>query len=78
MVNFSYKKGHICFFESTDIFHFVAQFHIPDYHSGKDNLTPGRIGSVFFTPKRSLDQLANKKPGWGYFKKFGRHPSPLF
>ncbi|KAF8325133.1 hypothetical protein F5887DRAFT_896617, partial [Amanita rubescens] len=73
----SYMSGHICFFRSAHLFHYVAKFFITPYHSGKHNTTPGRIGSVFFSPQESLDQLENKEPGWGSSKGFGTLPAPL-
>lgn len=30
-----------------------------------DTVTPGRVGTVFFAPARSLEVLADKPAGWG-------------
>jgi hypothetical protein len=78
LTNFSYKAGHICFFESTDVFHCVANFTMPDYYSDRHNTTPGRIGSVFFTPQLSMKHLEGKKKGWASETKYGCHPPPIF
>jgi hypothetical protein len=77
LTHFSYKKGHVLFFESSDIYHYVSKFSIPPYHSGNDNCTPGRIGSVFFSPKKSMEELAEQEAGWGYKTKFGKQPTAI-
>ena len=64
LINFSYSPGHICFFESQHVYHLVSKFTIPPFHSKKHKCTPGRIGSVFFSPQKSLEDLQDKYPGW--------------
>ncbi|KAM6502317.1 hypothetical protein JOM56_002294, partial [Amanita muscaria] len=61
---FTYSPGHVCFFESTDVYHMVSKFTIPPFHSKKHRCTPGRIGSVFFSPHKSLEELQDKYAGW--------------
>jgi hypothetical protein len=38
----------------------------------RENLTPGRIGTVMFFPKDSYDLLEGKDAGWGRGTNFGR------
>jgi hypothetical protein len=78
MTNFSYYPGHVCFFESADIYHYVTKFTLPDYFSERHNTTPGRIGTVFFSPQLSMKHLEGKESGWGNDTGFGVHPVPLF
>lgn len=76
---FSYDPGHVCIFYSSIIFHKVAAFK-PEAQTASQaaqNLTPGRIGSVFFFPKDSYCILADKSPGWGFKTAFGRLESIL-
>jgi hypothetical protein len=42
----------------------------------KDTCTPGRIGSVFFSPEHSLNVLEDKEEGYA-LKGFERQPAPL-
>lgn len=72
----SYLAGHICFFQSADIYHLVSTFFSPDMDPEEDACTPGRIGSVFFFPEHSLNVLEKKAKGYA-MKGFGRHPNPL-
>ena len=44
---------------------------------GSDGLTPGRIGTVFFFPKHSLDILKDKPPSWGLDTGYGRYECGL-
>jgi hypothetical protein len=37
------------------------------------NITPGRIGSVFFFPQESFKILENKPPKWGQKTGFGKY-----
>jgi hypothetical protein len=76
-MSFSYKKGHICFFESQDIFHYVAKFGFPPYYSDRDKVTPGRIGSVFFSAKLPKEKLEEKPKNWAVDEWFGQHPPPI-
>ena len=73
----SYTKGHVCFFESADVWHYVTRFTFPTYESAHHNTTPGRIGSVFFSPQLSLKHFEGKPKGWADDTKFGRHALPL-
>ena len=38
------------------------------------NVTPGRIGTVFFFPKDSLTILSDKQPRWATLTAMGRKP----
>ncbi|KAF8240877.1 hypothetical protein L208DRAFT_1230812, partial [Tricholoma matsutake] len=67
---FTYHPGHICLFLSADIFHKVAQW-TPDCMQSQVELTPGRIGSVFFFPEKSFELLCNKPAGWGKRTGYG-------
>lgn len=63
----------MCKFHSSEIYHKVAPFISHVYTSEKkENLTPGRIGTVMFFPKNSYDILKDKPPGWGRKTHFGR------
>ena len=44
----------------------------------EDNLTPGRIGHVFFFPEESLKQLQDKEKGWAKKTNYGRAPSTSY
>lgn len=37
------------------------------------NITPGRIGNVFFFPKDSYQILSDKRPDWAYQTAFGKN-----
>ncbi|KAF8181987.1 hypothetical protein K438DRAFT_1601138 [Mycena galopus ATCC 62051] len=39
-----------------------------------DEITPGRIGTVFYIPRAAADVLADKEPGWGLKTNYGRFP----
>jgi hypothetical protein len=41
------------------------------YNTG-DDLTPGRIGTVFFFPEPSFEILKDKPAGWGALTDYGR------
>lgn len=62
------------FFSST-IYHKVAPFSpLPQTMEQSDqNITPGRIGSVFFFPRNSLSILKGKPRRWGYKTAFGKN-----
>jgi len=38
----------------------------------KENMTPGRIGTVMFFPEHSYEILKDKPAGWGKATNFGR------
>jgi hypothetical protein len=70
-----YSPGDFCIFFSSDIYHKVAPFTpLPQTaDQAADNITPGRIGSVFFFPKNSLAILRGKPKRWAYRTAFGRN-----
>jgi hypothetical protein len=70
-----YKPGHVCIFYSSQIFHKVAKFYPLQQTETQqqENITPGRIGSVFFFPKASYKILADKPADWGYKTAFGKN-----
>jgi hypothetical protein len=72
---FRYSPGDFCIFYSSTIFHKVAPFvPLPQTpEQAADNITPGRIGNVFFFPKSSLDILKDKPKRWGYRTAFGKN-----
>ena len=65
----------MCIFYASCIYHKVARFipHTYTFADQEENLTPGRIGSVFFFPKDSFDILEGKERGWGRKTNFGRN-----
>jgi len=68
-----YAPGDFCIFYSSVIYHQVAPF-IPDTQNtsqAEQRITPGRIGTVFFFPKNSLEVLQNKPKKWAYRTGFG-------
>jgi hypothetical protein len=67
----SYLPGHACFFRSAEIFHKVAKWN-PHLYKPVDDVTPGRIGSVFFFPEPSFEILQGKPAGWGADTDYGR------
>jgi hypothetical protein len=70
-----YDPGHVCIFFSSKIYHKVETFHPAQQtiEQSKQNITPGRIGSVFFFPKPSYEILEDKWKGWAYKTAFGRN-----
>jgi hypothetical protein len=38
-----------------------------------EKITPGRIGTVFFFPRNSLEILKGKPARWGYETAFGKN-----
>jgi len=72
--SFRYSPGDFCIFFSSIIYHKVAPFTpLPQTPAQKaQDITPGRIGSVFFFPGNSLRMLEGKPDRWGYRTAFGR------
>jgi hypothetical protein len=70
-----YEPGHVCIFFSSNLYHKVATFHPKPQtvSQQKEDITPGRIGSVFFFPEPSYAELKDKRPGWAYQTAFGRN-----
>ncbi|KAF8055954.1 hypothetical protein FPV67DRAFT_1416497 [Lyophyllum atratum] len=70
---FSYRPGQLCFFPASKIFHAIARW-TPKQAQPGDTVTPGRIGTVFFTPSACLETLQDKEPGWSIKTAMGRAP----
>ena len=70
-----YDPGHVCIFFSSLIYHKVATFYpsTQTASQAEQNITPGRIGSVFFFPSASYKILKDRRPNWGYETAFGRN-----
>jgi hypothetical protein len=70
-----YSPGDFCIFYSSTIYHKVAPFvPLPQTtDQAASNITPGRIGTVFFFPKNSLEILEGKPKRWGYKTAFGKN-----
>jgi hypothetical protein len=65
------------FFFSSALYHKVDQFlpTIQTVKMKKEQVTPGRVGTVFFFPKDSLQILKGKPSGWAVKTAFGTDPS---
>jgi hypothetical protein len=80
MYLFRYRPGDVCIFFSSIIYHKVSRFY-PSKQTptqAEENITPGRIGSVFFFPSPSYDVLKDKEEGWGYKTAFGKNESLIW
>ncbi|TFK17187.1 hypothetical protein FA15DRAFT_605591, partial [Coprinopsis marcescibilis] len=75
----AYLPGEVCIFYSSDLYHMVAPYQAlqPSEEDKRDQISPGRIGSVFFFPKESFKELYDKPEGWGYKTQWGKN-SHLF
>jgi len=58
-----YKPGDVVIFLAGDLYHGVGEWKPSGKPTGH-NITPGRIGHVFFTPARTLEKLWGKPPKW--------------
>lgn len=69
----------MCIFFSSTILHKVSKFQpkISPADVARQNITPGRIGTVFFFPRVSHRILRNKPTGWGYRTGFGMNANLL-
>ncbi len=65
------------FFFSSVLYHKVTKFQptVQTVKMKKEKVTPGRVGTVFFFPKDSLQILKGKYPGWAVRTAFGTNPS---
>ncbi|KAG6836434.1 hypothetical protein H0H93_008028 [Arthromyces matolae] len=68
---FLYNPGAVCMFEAYRIYHAITRW-TPMIMEEDDTLTPGRIGTVLFCPKHSVDILKDQEPDWGRRTDFGR------
>lgn len=72
---YRYSPGDLAIFYSSEIFHKVIQFTPIEQSvsAQRQDIMPGRIGTVFFFPKASYDILQDKPPGWGHQTAFGQN-----
>ncbi|KAF9470463.1 hypothetical protein BDN70DRAFT_821347, partial [Pholiota conissans] len=63
---FTYDPGSVFIFFSSNLYHKVNTFKpkVQTAEQAKVNITPGRIGSVFFFPKQSYKVLKDKPKDW--------------
>ena len=71
----SYERGSVCLFYAGILFHKVARWTatVQTLEQQAENVTPGRIGNVFFFPTPSFEVLKDKPPLWGQVTSFGRY-----
>lgn len=71
----SYLPGDVCIFLSSRIVHKVETFYpLPQTpEEAMQGITPGRIGTVLFFPKPTLELLKGKGPGWAVRTAHGRY-----
>jgi hypothetical protein len=68
-----YDPGTVVIFLSGQLYHSVGEW-TPGSYVEKDELTPGRIGNVFFFPKASFDELYGKASEWNWKTLSGTLP----
>jgi len=75
LIPVSYERGSICIFYAGIFFHKVAHWTpaVQTVEQQAENVTPGRIGNVFFFPTPSFEILKDKPPLWGQVTNFGRY-----
>jgi hypothetical protein len=61
--DYRYQPGSLVILLSGQLYHGVTEW-APGKQEAGDDVTPGRIGNVFFFPKASFDKLKGKPPGW--------------
>jgi len=76
----SYRPGDVLIFLSGYLYHTVQRWKPTATPKGSE-LSPGRIGNVFFSPKASYEKLQDKVSGWNidtFSSQFpsatGKHP----
>ncbi|TFK17419.1 hypothetical protein FA15DRAFT_605111, partial [Coprinopsis marcescibilis] len=71
----SYSPGDVCIFYAGDLYHRVAPFRPLETSQmdKKNQITSGRIGSVFFFPVQSYEVLHDKPKDWGYKTQWGKN-----
>lgn len=62
-VKLEYDPGTLVILLSGQLYHRVGEWE-PGSHTQEDDVTPGRVGNVFFFPKASFDKLKGKPPLW--------------
>jgi hypothetical protein len=75
LISVRYEPGSICLFYAGILFHKVARWtpKVQTLEQQAENVTPGRIGNVFFFPAPSFELLKDKPPLWGQVTGFGRY-----
>ncbi|KAJ6497590.1 hypothetical protein C8R45DRAFT_1211451 [Mycena sanguinolenta] len=62
----AYHSGHVCLSLSANLYHATEQWVPvpcpPEVQA--QQITPGRVGTVFFTPAKTLETLEGKPEGW--------------
>ncbi|KAL0059635.1 hypothetical protein AAF712_013600 [Marasmius tenuissimus] len=69
-----YRPGDILLLYANYIWHTIDEWKSTKM-TRSHTTTPGRIGTVFFFPSKSLDYLEDKEAGWGKDTMYGRLPS---
>ncbi|KDQ49258.1 hypothetical protein JAAARDRAFT_51809 [Jaapia argillacea MUCL 33604] len=72
----AYKPGHVALFMSSSLYHSIGDWKAVGQKSVND-VTPGRIGHVFFTHSATLKLLQDKPPGWNINTLSGNRPPAL-
>lgn len=67
-----YSVGHVAIFFAGKLLHKVADWTPAPMAPNSRNLTPGRVGNVFFFPRGSLRLLKGKEPNWSHKTGGGR------
>ncbi|TFK65352.1 hypothetical protein BDN72DRAFT_773420 [Pluteus cervinus] len=67
----AYNPGDVILSYAGRLSHKVTTWKPTAYYPA--GITPGRIGTVFFFPKHSLQKLCGKPPGWGLDTGYGRY-----
>jgi len=61
-------------FLSGQVYHHVAEWKPAPAPPGTPELTPGRIGNVFFFPQATYEKLKGKPSGWNVHTRSGTSP----
>ncbi|KAJ6612994.1 hypothetical protein B0H10DRAFT_259094 [Mycena sp. CBHHK59/15] len=71
---FEYRPGTMAAFYADCTIHSVGDWEAVRMEKN-DEMTPGRIGTVFYIPQSSAEALGDKEPGWGLKTNYGRFPA---
>ncbi|KAJ7021342.1 hypothetical protein C8F04DRAFT_1195587 [Mycena alexandri] len=71
---FEYRPGALAAFYADCIIHSVGDWKAVCMEKD-DEITPGRIGTVFYIPQSSAEALGSREPGWGLKTNYGRFPA---
>ncbi|KAG1875260.1 hypothetical protein C8R48DRAFT_592220, partial [Suillus tomentosus] len=75
-LKFKYGPGDVITFLSGDLYHGIGE-RKPLQGVDSYNITPGRIGNVFFSPAKSVEFLKGHKEGWFKSTMGGQLPTNL-